>query len=119
MQIIGGAIQRVNDPLVIGIFLTLNAELFADHTMIGICLEQGANYGLFRLTIHIGYQIVFCFFGGLDADVIAKVFGNDLTSITGRTNGNVQHRMHKLTHQMLKNGIGKSAADYTRRAEVR
>jgi hypothetical protein len=45
--------------------------------------------------------------GGLDADVVAKVFGNDLTSITGRTNGNVQHWMHKLTHQMLKNGMGK------------
>ena len=116
---VGGAIQWVNDPLIVGTFQTLNAELFTDDAVVGIGLQQGADYGLFCFTIDVGYQIVFCFLGGLNVGVITKILGDNLTSTTGRTNGNVQHGMHKLTHQMLKNGIGKSAADYTRRAEVR
>ena len=42
---------------------------------------------------------------GLDVGVITKVLGNDLSCVARRAHSNVQHGMHKLTHQMLKNGF--------------
>ena len=95
---VGGAIQWVNDPLILRIFFALNTKLFADDTVIGISLEQGLDDSLFGLSVYVGHQVVFGLFCGLNIQGITKILGNNLTSITSRTNGNVEHWMHRLTH---------------------
>ena len=72
VQIVGGAVERIDNPFVGTIRIAVAAAFFGGDFVLGIGFEQGFNQDVFRHAVDVGNKIVKRFAVGFD---VAQVFG--------------------------------------------
>ena len=58
VQIVGGAVQRVDNPFVFGAFAAQHAGFFGQDAVLRIGFLQCADNNVFGLSVHIGNEVV-------------------------------------------------------------
>ncbi len=100
MDEIGGAIQRVDYPLVGRKFalgcLTVQAGFFRQERMIRVGRAQHIDNGFFGATIDFRDIISGPFSGDLKAVKVNTGAVDNGTGAPGRLDGDIKHRVHKL-----------------------
>jgi hypothetical protein len=92
MQVVGGAVQGVNDPLefVAGVF----AAFLAEDGVVRKLPAQFLDDGLFRLAVHFTDEVIAVLFVDPQAFGVFVVAQDDAAGTAGRAHGNVYHGMH-------------------------
>lgn len=92
MEIIGGAVQGINDPQVI--VSRVAAAFFGQDGMIGIGFFNGIDNDLFRSAIYFGNKIIRLFFLHLNLVHVIEVIEQQLASFAGSAGGNGRYGVH-------------------------
>ncbi len=108
MQIVGGAVQWIDDPRV---FRTRErfAALFADDAVIGIRLVQYVDDGVFGIAVHVGDEIVARLLYDVQrVDAVHRAH-HDLARAASGAKRHVDHCMHERGACMREEGLSKGA----------
>ena len=94
---VGGAIQRIDNPLYIQIFANMFTAFFGDDGVLRVRFANGVDNHRFGSFINVGHEIVAAFLARFNSFWRFVVFGNQVTRLARCAHGDVQHRMHQVT----------------------
>ena len=93
MKIVGGAVQRVDDPLVL--VLAPRSALFGQDRMLGMVLVDHVDDGLFRQPVHFADKLVAPLVHNLQRLQPIDVAHHDGAGFAGGANGDIDHCVHR------------------------
>ena len=98
VQIVGGAIQRVNNPFKFGALVAQYARFFRQNPVVRIGFLQGFDDDGFGLAVHFGNEIVKRFVVDADAGKIVAGAQHHVACLAGGFECNVERGVELLGH---------------------
>ncbi|CNU29887.1 Uncharacterised protein [Salmonella enterica subsp. enterica serovar Bovismorbificans] len=108
---VGGAIQRIDNPLNILICANVLTAFFGDNSVLRVRFANGVDNHRFSGLIYIGHKIVTAFLARFYSVRSFIVFGNYITRLARCAHGDGQHRMHRSLSLDVKER--ENGADYS------
>ncbi len=94
---VGGAIQRIDNPLNILLGACVFTAFFGDDGVLRVGLANGVDNNALCAFIHVRYKVVAAFLAGLYGVRGFVVFGDIISGLARSTHGDVEHRMHQVS----------------------
>src|SRR5690606_36801867 len=98
MNEVGRAVRRIDDPLKLGAIRPLQAELLAQHSVVGIRGAQSFDNGFLSGTIDIRDIIARSLARHADSFQVQAGTVDDGAGTPGRLDGDIEHRVHKIPY---------------------
>ncbi len=95
VQKIGGAVEWVDDPLVL--VTVMRAGFLSQYAVLRVGLAQGMDNDVFSLAVDLGDEVVTVLAGDRQGVQTVDVTDNQIARGTSGTRGNIEHGMHGRT----------------------
>ena len=92
---IGGAIQRIDNPLNVLIVARQFATLFSNDGVLRVGFANHFDNQSFCITVNIGNKVVAAFLARFDRVRGFIILGNQVAGLARSAHGDVEHRMHR------------------------